>query len=55
MVKKRDVRDRALYSCEVCDLAYNSLEVAQACEDYCNEHHGCSIEITKKAVSTWVG
>ncbi|MCH7940475.1 MAG: hypothetical protein IH842_00660 [Thaumarchaeota archaeon] len=36
--------------CEECGFAYMDKETAQKCEDWCNKHHSCNLEITKSAV-----
>ena len=40
-----------LFVCEACGFKYKEKELAKQCEEYCNKHHMCSLEITKYAVS----
>jgi hypothetical protein len=39
-----------LYQCHECGLHYEDEQIAQQCEAYCKEHHGCSLEITHHSV-----
>lgn len=41
---------RKLYLCDECGLVYNEEKWANMCEEYCSEHHACSLEITRHAV-----
>lgn len=50
MVKERKKCNKIFYICEECNFAYNNIEWAQKCEDWCKGHHSCNIEITKHAV-----
>jgi hypothetical protein len=44
-------KDRKKYNlCEACNMVYESKELAQKCEDFCNKYHSCSLEITKNAI-----
>ena len=43
--------DRGLFVCAACGYAYRDEATAKACEKFCSEHHACSLEITKFAVS----
>ena len=51
MVKETKKGGKAYYICEECDFAYETKEWAQKCQDWCREHHSCSLEITKYAVN----
>lgn len=50
LVREFKVRGRIVYQCELCDIGYSDPETADRCEEYCNAHDSCSLEITKKAV-----
>jgi len=50
MVKEVKVKGVTYYQCEICEFYYKTREWAQKCEDFCNEHKACSVEITKYAV-----
>ena len=50
MAKEKEVNGKKYYQCEICLFYYETRELAQECEDFCNKHHACSIEITKHAV-----
>ncbi len=51
MVKQIKKKNIAYYDCEECGFAYETRELAQKCEDWCSEHHSCSLEITKHAIN----
>lgn len=51
MVKEIREGGRACYACEECGFAYGTRGLAQECEDWCLEHHSCSLEITKHAIN----
>ncbi len=50
MVKQINKNNKELWICKVCNFAYKEKKLAQKCEDFCNKHHQCSLEITKYAV-----
>ena len=50
MVKETKKDNKTLYLCDECSFAYKTKEFAQKCEDWCNKHHSCNLEITKHAV-----
>ena len=50
IVKEIEKKGKKYYVCEECEFAYMDRETAQKCQDWCNEHHSCNIEITKNAV-----
>jgi len=37
------------FICEACGFAYKSKEHAKECEEWCNQHQSCNLEITKFA------
>ncbi|MBI2580740.1 hypothetical protein HYV85_02930 [Candidatus Woesearchaeota archaeon] len=51
MVKETKKGGKAYYICGECGFAYETKELAQKCEDWCREHHSCSLEITKHAIN----
>ena len=51
MVKEVEREEKKYFQCEVCEFFYETRELAQKCEDFCNDHQACSVEITKHAVS----
>ena len=51
MVKLVKKGNKAYHTCEECGFSYETRELAQKCEDWCSEHHSCSLEITKHAVN----
>ena len=50
MVKEMRKNNKTLYLCEECGFAYESKELANKCQNWCDEHHSCNLEITKNAV-----
>jgi len=50
MVKEITKNDKTYYQCEACGFYYESREMAQKCEDFCNKYKSCSLELTKHAV-----
>jgi len=42
--------NKALYKCPICGLHYENAEEAKLCQAYCQQFHGCSLEITKLSV-----
>jgi len=50
MVKTLIKNKKIYYICEECNFAYLSSKTANECENWCREHHSCSLEITKHAV-----
>ncbi|MBI2668640.1 hypothetical protein HYX14_02245 [Candidatus Woesearchaeota archaeon] len=41
---------KTLYLCEHCNFLYSDKKAAEQCEKFCDEHHSCSIIITKKSI-----
>ncbi|MGI0065051.1 MAG: hypothetical protein ACREAL_09335, partial [Nitrosopumilaceae archaeon] len=39
-----------MFLCESCGFMYVDSNIAQQCEDYCNEHQSCSTDIAKHGV-----
>ena len=50
MVKEETINGKTYYQCESCEFYYKTRELAQKCENFCNTHKSCSMEITKHAV-----
>ncbi|MFB6193334.1 MAG: hypothetical protein ABEK00_03715 [Candidatus Nanohaloarchaea archaeon] len=40
------------FACDICGFHYEEPEEAEACEEYCETHEGCSSELAKKALET---
>jgi len=51
MVKEMRKNGKTLYICEECGFAYKEKELAEKCQQWCEEHNSCNLEITKYAVS----
>ncbi len=41
---------QVLYQCKICGLHYRQKKIALRCQNYCQKHQSCSLEITKKSV-----
>jgi len=50
MVKKIEKKDKIYFICEMCDMVYDSKELAQKCEDWCKKYKSCNLDIIKHAV-----
>jgi len=50
MVNELKRKGQMVYLCELCGFGYEDMETAEQCEQYCDIHGGCSLEITRKAV-----
>ena len=52
MVKTVSKPQGHYYVCVECNFAYKDINTAKKCEDWCREHHSCSLEITKNVINT---
>ena len=50
MVKEIEHKGKKYYQCEACEMYYNSRELVQKCENFCNDKKSCNTEIIKHAV-----
>jgi len=50
MVKEVKDNGRTLYICEACGYAYEQKEWAEKCQEWCQKHQSCNIEITANAI-----
>jgi len=50
MVKEVKKEKKTYYRCTICKFNYESKQLAQQCEAYCEKFKSCSLEITKHAV-----
>ena len=50
MVKVLQKDNSALYVCEACNFAYKTRELAEKCQQWCEERHSCNLEIAQHAV-----
>jgi len=50
MVDEMKKGGKTIYLCELCGFGYADLETAERCEEYCDLHGSCSLEITQRAV-----
>lgn len=51
MVTEKRKGDKIYFRCEACNMYYETREIAQKCEDFCNTHKSCNIELIKHAVN----
>jgi len=50
VVKEVEKEGEELYVCETCSFRYKEKAIAEKCQDWCDTHKSCSLEITKHAV-----
>ena len=50
MVEEKTVKGKNYFKCTICGFFYKEEQLAQKCEDFCNAHKGCNLEIIKHAV-----
>lgn len=50
MVKEEVKKGKTYFRCEDCGFFYETRELAQKCQNFCEEHKSCSLEITKHAI-----
>lgn len=50
MVKILNKGGTTFYLCEACELAYEEREWAEKCQQWCEEHQSCNLEIIEHAV-----
>jgi hypothetical protein len=50
MVNELESKAGTVFQCELCGFGYKDLDTAERCEEYCDAHGSCSLEITKKAI-----
>ena len=50
MAKETVKHGRTLYVCEACGFAYEQKEWAEKCQEWCQEHQSCKLEIACHAV-----
>lgn len=46
----RKIPDKNLYQCEECGLQYREEGIAKKCQDWCQKHKTCNLEIITHAV-----
>ncbi len=50
MVKLLEKEDKNYYQCEECQNIYETEELAQKCENWCQEYKSCNLEIIKHSI-----
>ncbi len=50
MVTELRRNNKTFYICDACSFAYEEKELAQKCQQWCEEHNSCNLEITQYAV-----
>ncbi len=50
MVDELKRKNETVYLCELCGFGYGDLDTAEKCEQYCDTHGSCSLQITQKAI-----
>jgi predicted ATP-dependent serine protease len=51
MVKELVKKGKTFYICEACGFAYEQEEWAEKCQEWCEKHNSCNLEITQHAIS----
>jgi len=52
MIKKILKKQRGVYQCVACGMAYDDEVYASQCERWCAKHKSCNLEIVKHALMT---
>ncbi len=47
MVKELHKDDKTYYVCEECGFVYEQKEWAEKCQQWCQQHQSCNLEITQ--------
>ncbi len=50
MVKAVKKGNKSYFICEACGFAYSARELSEKCQEFCEKHNSCSLEITRHAV-----
>ncbi len=50
MVNKEKINEKIYYQCEICKFYYIEKKWAEKCQEWCEKHNSCNMEITKNAV-----
>jgi hypothetical protein len=50
MAKELRKDDSTLYVCEACGFAYKEKEWAEKCQQWCEQHQSCNLEITQHGI-----
>jgi len=51
MEKEIKINDKKYFQCEICKFAYKEKEITEKCQNWCEEHNSCNLDITKHAVN----
>jgi len=50
VVKETKKNGETLYVCEECGFAYEQKEWAEKCQQWCEQHQSCNLEITQHGI-----
>ncbi len=50
MVKETKKNGKTLYICEECGVAYEEKEWAEKCQQWCEQHQSCNLEIIQHSI-----
>ena len=53
MTKEENFEGKIVYKCEKCGWIYKTKNLAKKCEEWCNEHKSCNMDITKHSIKIW--
>ena len=49
MIKEKQISDKLILICDVCELGYLDKETAEKCKEWCNNNGTCSLENNQHA------
>ena len=53
MTQEENFEGKMVYKCEKCGWIYKTKNLAKKCEEWCNEHKSCNMDITKHSIKIW--
>ena len=42
--------ESTIYKCVICEMSFEEKEWRDKCQDWCEYHHSCNAEITKRSI-----
>lgn len=50
MVKETNLENEIVFKCEKCGWLYRDKEIAEKCQDWCENNESCNLEYQKKSI-----
>jgi len=50
MVKEINFEGKIVFECERCGWIYRNVEIAEKCQEWCEKHNSCNLNITIEAI-----